>query len=63
MQTNAVQFIVIDRTVPARLKVEYHQLLEDTIAAAGDQWKLVGKYPITRAGETTPEGVEVYRLK
>ncbi len=63
LQTEGVQFLVIDRTIPARLKVKHHELLENAASAAGDQWKLIGKFPITRADEITPEGLEVYRLK
>lgn len=63
LQSEGVQFLIIDRTIPARLKVKHHELLENAAAAAGDQWKLIGKFPLTRANETTPEGLEVYRLK
>lgn len=63
LANEGVQFLVIDRTIPARLKVKHHELLENAAAAAGDKWKLLGKFPITRAGEVSPEGLEVYQLK
>lgn len=58
-----VQFLVIDSTIPARLKVRHHELLEKAVAAAGSQWTLVGKFPMTRASVVTPDGLELYRLK
>ncbi|HEY1173182.1 MAG TPA: glycosyltransferase family 39 protein [Verrucomicrobiae bacterium] len=63
LEKEGVQFLIIDRTIPARLKAKHHELLENAVAAAGDKWKLVGKYPITRADEVVPEGLEIYRLK
>lgn len=63
LNKEGVQFLVIDRTIPARLKVQHHELLENAVAVAGAQWQLVGKFPVTRAGEITPDGLEVYRLK
>jgi len=63
LESESVQFLIIDRTIPARLKVQHHELLENAAASAGDKWKLVGKFPITRAGEISPEGLELYRLK
>lgn len=63
LQNESVQFLVIDRTIPPRLKVKHHELLENAAAAAGDKWLLLGKFPITRAGETTADGLEIYQLK
>ena len=63
LEKEGVQFLIIDRTIPKRLKVQHHELLENAAASAGTKWKLVGKFPITRAGEVTAEGIELYRLK
>lgn len=63
LQKENVQFLIIDRTIPDRLKSKHHELLENAAASAGGQWKLIGKFPLTRANEVTPEGLELYRLR
>jgi hypothetical protein len=61
LREEGVQFVVIDRSVPASLRVLHHDLLEGAMASAASQYRLVEQLPIIRAGTAFENGLEIYR--
>jgi hypothetical protein len=57
-----VGIIVLDNSIPADELREHHRRLADAVRAFPDDWRLVGRYPLTRRGHTHPEALEVYAL-
>ncbi len=56
-----VGIVVTDRSMPENRRVPHHQLLEETVAAYPQNWRLLGTYPVTRKGTAYPQAVSVYR--
>jgi len=60
MDSIPVSAVVIDGSVP-NSSLEAHQtLLQKTIASDAAEWKLLGMYPVWRAGIEHPDSLDVY---
>ena len=57
-----VQIVIDDESVPARSRLQFRSVLEQTINAYPGQWQLLGSYPVVRDGVRYPKGVNIYRL-
>src|SRR5262249_34477091 len=57
-----VGILVLDASTPPGELREHHRRLFDAVRASPDDWRLVGRYPLTRGGRTHPEALEVYAL-
>ncbi|HSH96159.1 MAG TPA: glycosyltransferase family 39 protein [Roseimicrobium sp.] len=62
LKTEGIQYVVIDRTIPERLKKTHHEVLS---MAVGDTQFFTEKsrHEITRAGRTLQDGILVYTVK
>lgn len=60
MDSIPVSAVVIDGSVPNSNLVAHQTLLQKTVTSDAAEWKLVGKYPVWRAGIEHPGSLEVY---
>ena len=63
LRTNAIQFVALDDSVPAACRKDYHDLILRAAETDAADFKLIGQFPVERAGNWQTNGVKLYRLR
>jgi hypothetical protein len=63
MRQDGLEFVVVDTTIPAFLRLPHHSMLERAVAARPEEFPSLGVFPMERGGVRYAEGLRVYAVR
>jgi len=62
LRTNSIGWLVLDTSLRAGARKDYHDLLRQAVDAAPASYQLEGSFPVERAGLWQTNGLRLYRF-